>query len=106
MRIFIFLLLLSLSSCTWLKPHKLEIRQGNWVTPEMRTHLQVGMNKIQVKALLGTPLISDPFHSQRWDYLYQLRQEGILVENKRLTVYFDSEKVQRIEENQSAPIAP
>jgi outer membrane protein assembly factor BamE len=105
MRIFILALVLSLTSCGWLKPHKVEIRQGNLISPEMRARLSVGMTQSQVKAALGTPLISDPFHSNRWDYLYQLTQQGKLVENKRLTVYFENEKLQRIEENEPAPVA-
>lgn len=98
MRISIIFISLLLASCGWLAPHKLEIRQGNLISPEMRERVKIGMTQQQVKAVLGTPLIGDPFHANRWDYLYRFTQEGVLIEEKRMTLYFDNDSLQRIED--------
>jgi len=88
-----------LSSCT---PYKMEIRQGNLVMPEMREKLKVGMTRQQVKFLMGTPMISDPFHENRWDYMYRLEQSGELVEQKNMTLYFEGDILSRIVDGNSA----
>jgi outer membrane protein assembly factor BamE len=98
MRISIILVSLLLASCSWLAPHKLEIRQGNLISPEMRARVKVGMTQQQVKAVLGTPLVNDPFHANRWDYIYRFEQEGKLIEAQHMTLYFDKDTLQRIED--------
>ena len=115
MRIKLIVVSLLLASCSdmsmpklaLLTPHKIEIRQGNMVTPEMREKLKVGMSRLQVRSVLGTPLVNDPFHASRWDYVYRLEQNGKLVEQQRLTLYFDDDRLARIDESsmplQSAP---
>ncbi len=67
--------------------------------------VKIGMTQTQVKAALGTPLFSDPFHSSRWDYVYRLEQKGELVANQRLTLYFEGDRLTRIvdELNQGSP---
>lgn len=99
MRIGIIFISLLLASCGWLAPHKIEIRQGNLISPEMRARVKVGMTQQQVKIVLGTPLVSDPFHANRWDYIYRFEQEGKLVESQHMTLYFDKDILQRIEED-------
>ncbi len=84
-------------------PHKIEIRQGNMVTPEMREKLKTGMSRLQVRSVLGTPLVNDPFHTSRWDYVYRLEQSGKLVEQQRLTLYFDDDRLARIDESSMPP---
>lgn len=98
MRIGIILVSLLLASCGWLAPHKVEIRQGNLISPEMRARVKEGMTQQQVKAVLGTPLINDPFHANRWDYIYRFTQEGELKEEQHMTLYFDKDILQRIED--------
>ena len=56
-------------------PYKVEIRQGNLITPDMRAKIKVGMTQSQVKAALGAPLINDPYHANRWDYIYRLETQ-------------------------------
>jgi outer membrane protein assembly factor BamE len=102
MRISIIFVSLLLASCGFLTPHKLEIRQGNLISPEMLARVKVGMSQQQVKAVLGTPLVNDPFHADRWDYVYRFVQEGKLIEEKRLTLYFENENLQRIDEISTA----
>jgi outer membrane protein assembly factor BamE len=98
MRISIIVISLLLASCSWLVPHKLEIRQGNLITPEMLARVKVGMTQQQVKTLLGTPLLNDPLHSNRWDYIYRFSQEGKLIEEKRMSLYFESDSLKRIDD--------
>lgn len=69
-------------------PYKIEIRQGNLITQDMRSKIKVGMTQSQVKAALGAPLINDIYHADRWDYLYRLDTKGNTVDNQRLTLYF------------------
>lgn len=78
--------------------HKMEITQGNMVTAEMRSKLKAGMTRSQVKAILGTPLVHDAFHANRWDYVYRLEQKGKLVEKQRMTLYFEGENLARIDD--------
>jgi outer membrane protein assembly factor BamE len=98
MRISIIFVSLLLASCSWLIPHKLEIRQGNLITPEMLARVKIGMSQLQVKTLLGTPLVNDPLHANRWDYIYRFTQEGKLMDEKRLTLYFENDNLQRIDD--------
>ena len=93
-KIIIYLtLLLSIAGCA----HKIEIQQGNVVTEEQLSQLQIGMDWRQVRQIMGTPALSDPFHQQRWDYYYSMTQEGELVSRYRVTLHFDGEQLARIE---------
>lgn len=98
MRISLVVISLLLTSCSWLMPHKVEVRQGNLISAEMRERVKVGMTQQQVKAVLGTPLINDPFHANRWDYIYRFVEEGKLVEEKRMTLFFENDNLQRIDD--------
>ena len=73
-RVFILLLALLMAGCgsRLFTVFKIDIQQGNIVDPEKVEQLQVGMTKEQVEFLMGTPLIADPFHPDRWDYVYFL----------------------------------
>ena len=75
-----------------------EIEQGN-DTPEMREKLKLGMSKQQVRFVLGTPMVNDVFHENRWDYAYRLEQGGKLVETQHLTTFFEGENLVRVEDN-------
>jgi outer membrane protein assembly factor BamE len=77
--------------------YKIEIQQGNIITQEMVDKLKPGMTQSQVRFALGSPMISDAFHNNRWDYVYRLEQEGRLVEQRRLTVFFEGDNLIRID---------
>jgi outer membrane protein assembly factor BamE len=99
----IVVLLVSCSEMTMPKlpsftAHKMEINQGNMVTPEMRHKLKLGMTRLQVQAILGTPLVNDAFHASRWDYVYRLEKKGKLLEKQRMTIYFEGEHLARIDD--------
>jgi|CXWL01.1.fsa_nt_gi outer membrane protein assembly factor BamE len=97
MRIGIILLALLLTSCG-LKPYKMDIHQGNFITAEMRAKLKLGMSKTQVRYVLGTPMVNDPFHDNRWDYVYRLEHGGKVTEQQRLTLNFSGSSLQSIDD--------
>jgi len=65
------------------------VQQGNVITQEQVDQLQPGMSKRQVNFLLGTPLLVDPFHQDRWDYFYSFEEGGELEKKENITVLFD-----------------
>jgi outer membrane protein assembly factor BamE len=77
--------------------YRINIQQGNHIDPDAVDQLQQGMTKSQVQFLLGTPMIQDPFHPDRWDYVfYYKRGRDRNVEKKRLIVFFDEDVVREI----------
>ncbi len=84
------------STISNLKPFKLEIQQGNVVTSKMLLQLRPGMTKSQVRYIMGTPLIVDSFHGNRWDYVFQLRQSGKITEQKRVVLKFENELLKSV----------
>jgi outer membrane protein assembly factor BamE len=80
-----------------LKPYRIDIQQGNVVTQEMIAKVQPGMTRSQVRFALGTPLVTDIFHPDRWDYVYQFQKAGVLTEQRRIAVVFQGDKLLRIE---------
>jgi outer membrane protein assembly factor BamE len=77
-------------------PYRINIQQGNFVSQEMLTRIQPGMTREQVRFALGTPLLTDPFHSARWDYLFRLQKPDGQVTNNRVIIYFEDNRVARI----------
>ncbi|HEY8049241.1 MAG TPA: outer membrane protein assembly factor BamE [Ramlibacter sp.] len=76
---------------TAISPYKVEIVQGNFVSKEQVTALRKGMSRIQVRDILGTPLVTDAFHKDRWDYVFTIRREGVHSQERRLAVYFSGD---------------
>jgi len=83
------LLLPFLTGCSYLTPYSLDIHQGNIITQEMVDQLKPGMTPRQVAFILGTPLLADPFHDARWDYIYSNEPHGAERVQRNLTVVFD-----------------
>jgi outer membrane protein assembly factor BamE len=79
--------------------HRIDIQQGNFLDSEDIDRISVGMTRVQVRSLLGTPMVADPFQGARWDYIYYLKRGKLQkVERRHFIVHFDSEdKVARIE---------
>ena len=84
------------SSVPVVKPFKMDIQQGNVVTSKMLLQLKPGMTKSQVKFIMGTPLIVDSFHSNRWDYFYQMLQAGKIKQKRRVILDFENELLARV----------
>ncbi|MEH6470985.1 MAG: outer membrane protein assembly factor BamE [Halopseudomonas sp.] len=90
----LFIMLTGLNGCTFFPGvHKIDIQQGNLVTQEMVDKLKPGMNRNQVKFVLGTPMVADTFNQDRWDYLYSFRPGGEETVQKRLTLFFVDDKL-------------
>lgn len=91
----------SAAACSYLpslSPHRMEIQQGNFISQEMVDQLKVGMTKDQVRFALGTPLVTDVFHGNRWDYIFvRQRANSREVEHRRISAFFDNDKLVRIE---------
>lgn len=75
--------------------YKIDVEQGNIVTAEMVDQLKPGMSRRQVRFILGTPLVEDPFNPDRWDYPYVKRNGMDVLNESRLTVYFDGDTLVR-----------
>lgn len=78
-------------------PYRVDIPQGNFVTEEMLSQLKEGMTRDQVKFVLGTPLIADIFHADRWDYMFRMLKRSDEVLTSRVTVFFKDGKMHRFE---------
>ncbi|HDN27430.1 MAG TPA: outer membrane protein assembly factor BamE [Thioploca sp.] len=86
---------LFLSGCSM---YQIDVQQGNLVTQEMLDQLQLGMPAKKVRFVMGTPLMVDVFHQNRWDYLYSFQASDGKREQRRISLYFDENKrLQRIE---------
>ena len=96
-KILTLLVLLLVAGCSSVPSllYKIEIQQGNVITQEMVDKLKPGMTRAQVRFALGSPMISDAFHDNRWDYVYRLEQRGQLIEQRKLTAYFEDDKLVR-----------
>lgn len=71
--------------------YRQDVSQGNEITPEMLLEIKPGLNKSQVRFVLGTPLIQDSFHKNRWDYIYVIRKEGKFIESRHLILTFEKD---------------
>lgn len=80
-----------------LTPYKVEIQQGNVVTRDQVALVKPGMVREQVREILGSPMLTDVFHEQRWDYLYAVgRGSGSPEQRFSVAIFFDGDKVQRV----------
>lgn len=77
--------------------YKLDINQGNYLSQDMVDKLKEGQTKAQVRATLGTPLITSAFRDNRWDYVYEFQRGGRVREHRQFTVYFNNEVLARWE---------
>jgi outer membrane protein assembly factor BamE len=85
---------LALSACVY----RIDIQQGNLLEEDNLEQVQVGMTRSQVQFLLGTPMVADPFHQQRWDYRYYLKPgRSNEVTESWVIVFFEGDIVSRIE---------
>lgn len=76
-----------------LKPYKMDIQQGNVVTYKMVQQLRPGMTKSQVRFVMGTPILQDTFHGNRWDYFYQFKRDGKVQDQRRVILEFKDDQL-------------
>jgi outer membrane protein assembly factor BamE len=81
---------------TAINPFRIDVRQGNYVSQDMVAQLKPGQTKDQVRFILGTPLIVDAFHADRWDYVYRFQPGRGEVEQRHLVVYFQDNRLVRV----------
>jgi len=106
-RIFLLLAIALLGGCSALqgfslKPYRMNVQQGNYLEAEAVDQLEIGMTESQVRFLIGTPMVADPFNADRWDYVFffkvgRTRNEVV----SRLTVWFEDGQVVRIDRPES-----
>jgi outer membrane protein assembly factor BamE len=77
--------------------YKSEIAQGNFVSKEQVAALKLGMPRLQVADILGTPLLVSVFHADRWEYVFNLKRQGIDTPSYKLTVYFKGDALEKID---------
>ena len=86
----------SLPGLSSIKPYRIDIQQGNFLSPEMVAQLRKGMTREQVRFVLGTPLVTDIFHGDRWDYVFYRELGNGEKQHKRLSVFFEDNKLARV----------
>jgi outer membrane protein assembly factor BamE len=92
----------TLNACaSWLpEAHHLDLQQGNTIKLEQLESLEIGMTKSEVRKIMGSPMLSDPFHNQRWDYIYRFVPEKGFERKSLLTLYFENDQLIRIDDSQ------
>lgn len=78
-------------------PYKIDVVQGNVVTREQLAALQIGMPRAQIPSIVGTSLLVSVFHANRWDYVFSFKRKGGAMESRRVTLWFEADKLARIE---------
>ena len=98
---FICFALLTSACESWLpEAHQLDMNQGNTVKLEQKEAIEIGMSKSEVRKIMGSPMLSDPFHNQRWDYIYRFIPKKGFERKSLLTLHFEDEKLIRIDDSQ------
>ena len=84
-------------------PYKVEVVQGNVVTKEQAAVIRPGMSRSQVRDILGSPLLADPFHADRWDYVFTIRRQGAEPQLRRIIVLFAGETLKSMDTGGELP---
>lgn len=87
----------------FITPYKVEVVQGNVVTREQVEFIKPGMSRAQVREVLGTPLITDAFHNDRWDYMFTIRRQRAEPQRRSVVVVFADEKLVSIDTGGELP---
>ena len=84
-------------SISAIKPYRIDIQQGNFLSQEMVSQLKKGMTREQVRFVLGTPLVTDIFHPERWDYVYYRELKDGKADRRNISVFFEQDRLARVE---------
>ena len=100
--VFLLLSISLISSCAnWLPDaHRLDVTQGNEIKREALDKIHVGMKKAEITAIIGNPMLKDPFHASRWDYIYRYVAGREQAKQSRVTLYFEGNKLIRIDDSE------
>ena len=80
-----------------IQPYRIDVRQGNYVDQEMVSQLKKGMTRDQVRFVLGTPLVVDPFRTNRWDYVYSFKSGRGEMQKRTVSVFFDGDRLDHVD---------
>ncbi|ARU03627.1 hypothetical protein CCO03_02035 [Comamonas serinivorans] len=81
-------------------PYRPEVIQGNFISAEQVQAVQPGMSRLQVRDILGTPLVASAFHSDRWDYVFTMKRKGVDEQRYKLTAFFSGDLLDRVESDE------
>lgn len=81
----------------FITPYRIDIVQGNVVTKEQAALVKPGMSRAQVRDLLGSPMLTDPFHADRWDYIFTIRRQGTEPQRRSVVVSFKGDVVTAVD---------
>lgn len=96
--IFFSFVCLALTACSsWVKTYRPEVVQGNFVSREQVQALRAGMPRQMVRDILGTPLVTSLFHADRWDYAFTINRPGAELQQRRFSVFFKGDALDRVE---------
>ena len=84
-------------------PYRVEVVQGNVVTSEQAAIVRPGLTRAQVRDVLGSPLLTDPFHADRWDYVFTIRRQGAPAQLRRVVALFKSDVLASVDTGGELP---
>ncbi|NUZ04579.1 outer membrane protein assembly factor BamE [Piscinibacter koreensis] len=84
-------------------PYRLEVVQGNVITREMAQAVKPGMTRAEVRDVLGSPLLTDVFHANRWDYVFTIRRQGAEPQLRRVVALFENDRLASIDSGGELP---
>ena len=87
----------------FITPYKVEVVQGNVVTSEQAALVQPGLTRAQVRDVLGSPLLADAFHTDRWDYVFTIRRQGTEPQARRVVALFDGDVLKSLDTGGTLP---
>jgi outer membrane protein assembly factor BamE len=81
----------------FITPYRVEVVQGNVVTQEQVARVKPGLTRAQVRDIMGSPLLTDPFHVDRWDYVFTIRRQGAEPQRRAVVLMFEDDKLKSID---------
>ncbi|MDR1662425.1 MAG: outer membrane protein assembly factor BamE [Azoarcus sp.] len=90
-------------ACSFFAPYRIDVRQGNYIDDVMLAQLRPGMTRDQVRFALGSPLLTDVFRTDRWDYIYRFKPGRGDARQRTVSVFFVGDKFDRIEGDITPP---
>ncbi|MFG6447950.1 outer membrane protein assembly factor BamE [Roseateles sp. BYS180W] len=85
------------------RPYRVEIVQGNVLTRDMLAKVKPGMHREQVRDLLGSPLLADIFHADRWDYVFSIRRQGAEPQRRQVSLHFEKDLLKSVDAPKDLP---